>query len=366
MKQKRVIIPLFIILFMIILNVIAWNSTTFSDFYVAKIFPLIMTPFSFLTGLFPFSIGEFLIKLGIIVLIAGILLFIILMLAKKNSRRKILSFYGVAALWIATYIFSTLTTNFFILYHCTRFSDKYFQESEHNDEQLIELYNLLVKNANELSDDVERDENGFFVLSDKLSPNAKASLKNISDEYPLLSGYYPDAKAISSDYFMSQNSLLGIYFPFSLEANYNPAIYDINLPYTVSHEFAHLKGFIQEDEAGFIAYIACINSDSDDFRYSACINALEYVYNEMCRSGIDIYGEDINRIYESVDRDLFKYIPEEYWEENEEKEIISTETVEVISDFTIDTSLKLNGVDDGAKSYDRMVNLLLDYYFPAE
>ena len=173
MKQKRVIIPLFIILFMIILNVIAWNSTAFSDFYVAKIFPLIMTPFSFLTGLFPFSVGEFLIKLGIIVLITGILLFIILMLAKKNSRRKILSFYGVAALWIATYIFSTLTTNFFILYHCTRFSDKYFQESEHNDEQLIELYNLLVKNANEQTKAYIKEELKYDVAVKFIIANAK-------------------------------------------------------------------------------------------------------------------------------------------------------------------------------------------------
>ncbi len=366
MKRKRILIPIIIIVFMLILNIVAWISTAFSDFYVNKIFPVIMTPFSFLTGLFPFSVGELLIKIGLIALVIGIVLFIILMITKKFPRKKVISVYAVAILWIATYIFSSLTTNFFILYHCTRFSDKYFIENEHNDSQLIELYNIIVENANELSEKVQRDENGFFVLSDDLNSNAKSALKNISDEYPLLNGYYPNAKAISSDYFMSQNSLLGIYFPFSLEANYNPVTYDINLPNTICHEFAHLKGIIQEDEAGFLAFIACINSESNDFKYSAYINALEYVYNEMCNSGISIYSDDIVQINSNVDKDLFKFVPEQYWEENEDKEIISTETIEVISDFTIDTSLKLNGVEDGAKSYDRMVNLLLDYYFPSK
>ena len=361
--RKSIAIPIVIILIMILLNIIARCSNAFSDFYVEYIFPYIMTCFSFITGLFPFSVGELLIKIGIIAVILGIPSFIILMIFRKRSRKKTAIAYCTAALWILTFILSTETTNCFIMYQCTKFSEKYFSAGQHDTEQLVQLYNILAEKANELSEKVERDSSGMFKLTSDLNENAKKAMKNISGEYSQLEGFYPNAKAISSSFFMSQNNLLGIYFPFSLEANYNPDVYDINLPDTVCHEFAHLKGIIQEDEAGFIAFIACINSDNAEFQYSGCINALEYVHNEMYKQKIDMSSPNIVKVSDNVIKDGFVFVPEEYWEENKEKEIISTETVETISDFTSDTSLKLNGVEDGTKSYCRIVNLLLDYYF---
>lgn len=368
MKYKRFTIPIIIIFFMLILNIISWNSTAFSDFYVENIFPYIMTPFSFLTNLVPFSVGEMLIILGIILLIFGVLSFILLMIFKKGRRKKIASVYGTILLWIVTFVVSTETTNCFIMYHCTKFSDKYFTDSQHNDEQLAKLYSLLAHNTNELADKVQRDGNGLFRLSADLNSEAERAMKNIAEDYPLLKGFYPNAKPIMCDFFMSQQYLLGIYFPFSLESNYNPASCDINLPNTVCHEFSHLKGFIQEDEANFIAFIACTSSDNADFQYSGYINALEYVENEVFDAGIDLNSFDfeVEPPSPEVYADMFNFVPENYWEENESIEIIPTETVEAVSDFAADTSLKLNGVEDGIHSYCRLVNLLLDYYFPEQ
>ncbi len=71
-------------------------------------------------------------------------------------------------------------------------------------------------------------------------------------------------------------------------------------------------------------------------------------------------------MYEQVRKDWFRFLPDNYWEENEKKEIISTETVAAVSDAASDASMKLNGVEDSIASYIRIVNLLLDYYFPPE
>ena len=43
--------------------------------------------------------------------------------------------------------------------------------------------------------------------------------------------------------------------------------------------------------------------------------------------------------------------------------IISSKTVAEVSDKAMEASLRLNGVEDGKKSYGRMVDLLLNYYF---
>lgn len=361
--KKTIYVCLIILGIMAVINILAWLSTDFSDFYTAHIFPPIMAAFSAVSGFFHFSVGEVMLKILTALIIIIIPSFVILMIFRKKSRKKISLCYCTTVLVILTYILTTETMNCFIMYHCTKFSEKYFSSSQHNDKQLTELYKILIDKSNELSSDVTRDENGRFVLTADLCKTAKSAMRNISDTYPQLKGYYPDAKAIHSDFFMSQNSLLGIYFPFSFEANYNPATYDINLPNTVCHEYAHLKGIIQEDEAGFTAFIASVNSSSPEFQYSGYINALEYVYNQVYENKITSAYALTNTISDKVEADWFSFVPDNYWNDNKEKEIIPNKTVDTISNIASDTSLKLNGVEDGQKSYSRIVDLLLDYYF---
>lgn len=365
--KKRFILPLIILCIALLLNVIARLSTGFSDFYVMNIFPVISTPFIFLSGLLPFSLGEMMILLGIILLLVGVPLFIVLLIIKKHKRRIIATAFSSALLWIITFVFTTETLNCFIMYHCTPFSERYFPSSQsHNNDELTQLYELLINESNALAKEVQRDEKGCFVLSDDLMPTAEKAMKNASEKYPQLAGYYPDAKPVAFSFVMSQMSLLGIYFPFSLEANYNAHMCEINLPNTVCHEYAHLKGIIQEDEAGFIAFIASSQSESADFRYSGYLNALEYVHNQIYTNNVSDAFYLTDTISPEVKKDWFSFLPDDYWEENKEKEIISTETVDTISSVATDTSLKINGVSDGIESYNRMVTLLLDYYFPPE
>lgn len=365
--KKRYAIPIIISAVMILLNVIAVFSMKFADFYVMNIFPYISDIFSFISGIFPFSFGEVLIILGIILVLVGVPLFVILMVFGKSFRRKTCGIYSSAVLWILAFIMTTETLNCFIMYRCTPFSERYFTTSqEHTESELTELYGILIEECNSLSQEVQRDENGMFVLTADVDTCAKEAMKKAAEVYPQLKGYYPDAKPIKSSYFMSQSGLLGIYFPFTLEANYNNDMYKVNLPNTVCHEYAHLKGIIQEDEAGFIAFIASTASENADFRYSGYLDALEYVHNEVYNSNVEEAFALSETILPEVKNDWFRFVPTEYWEKNEEKEIISTETVDAVSDIATDTTLKINGVEDGIKSYSRIVNLLLDYYFSEE
>lgn len=365
--KKRYLIPLVILGVMLLLNAASWLSTEFSDFYVLKIFPYISAPFIFLSGLFPFSVGEILIILAVLFVIVGVPLFVVLLIFGRKLRRKTASFFGTAMLWILTFIITTETMNCFIMYHCTPFSERYFSgTAQHTRQELTDVYALLIEECNSLSQQVLRDENGFFLLSGDTVEEAKRAMENAAEEYSQLKGYYPRPKPISFSYLMSQMGILGVYFPFSMEANYNRDIYEVNLPNTLCHEYAHLKGIIQEDEAGFIAFIASTQSESADFRYSGYLNALEYVHNEIYESNISQAFYLTDTISPEVRNDWFRFVPENYWEENEEKEIISTETVDTISSGATDTTLKINGVEDGIESYTRIVNLILDYYYPPE
>ena len=364
--RKRYIIPILLITAMIIIHIIARLSTAFADFYVMKIFPVITNIFYFISGIFPFSLGEIMIIAALILLIIGIPLTIILLIVKKNSRRKLSGVFFTVTLWILAYITVTENMNCFIMYQCTPFSQRYLSSKEHPRSELIALYSALIDKTNELALEVPRDKDDRFCITADVDSEAKKAMKKAAEKYPQLKGYYPDAKPVLFSYFMSQSNLSGIYFPFSLEANYNDDMVKNNLPATICHEYSHLKGIIQEDEANFIAFIATTGSDNTEFRYCGYLEALEYVHNQIYDTEITEAYYLTDNISEKVRRDWFRFMPDNYWEENKKKEILPTDTVSTFSESAIDTNIKLNGREEGIDTYSYMVDLLLDYYFPAE
>ncbi|MDE7137776.1 MAG: DUF3810 domain-containing protein, partial [Ruminococcus sp.] len=267
--KKRYSVLLAICLIMLLINILARIFTPFADFYTEKIFPFITNPFSFISGIFPFSFGEILIILAVILVFIGIPLTVILLIFGKNFRRKTAGTACLIYLSVFTFILSTETLNCFVMYQCTPFAEKYLSPSGHTRTQLTELYSLLIDNANTLAKQVPRDSMNCFEYNGDVNKEARKAMKKAGETFPQLKGYYPKAKPIQFSYFMSQSHLSGIYFPFSLEANYNDDMCRTNLPETVCHEFSHLKGFIQEDEASFIAFYATTQcSDDISFQYS--------------------------------------------------------------------------------------------------
>lgn len=364
--KKRYLIPLIIIAFSALMTVSGRLSAGFADFYSDYIFPYISTPFVFISGLLPVSLGEIMIITAIILFGLGIPAMIITLIFGKKFRAKTLTVSLSTVLWIFAFICCTESLNCFSLYGCTKFSERFFTEKEHNNDELKQLYSLLIDETNKLALQVPRDENNRFTLTINVADECRKAMKKASEQYPQLKGYYPKPKPIMFSYFMSQTGTSGMYFPFSMEATYNNDMVPELLPEVICHEYAHLKGFMQEDEANFISFIATLGSDSPEVQYSGYLDALEYVHNQIYKNEIVSGYELTEKISAEVKNDWFRFLPENYWEENEEKEIIPTETVETISDTASDTSMKLNGVEDGIASYSRMVDLLLDYYFPPE
>lgn len=349
----------------VILNITAWLSEGFCNWYTEHVFPIWIKTYGRLTSLFPFSVGEKMIIIALIGVPLSILLLIILLIIKKGRRKKVLRVYGFTYLWIIAFVIVTETLNCFILYHCFTFGKLYdIPEKEHTTAQLEQLCEELITKTNELAVQVERDDNGQFVLTADLNETAKESMRNLSDEFPRLGGYYVTPKSINHSYFMSRQYLMGIYFPFSAEANYNRLMYQSNMPETVCHELAHTKGFIQEDEANFIAYLACIRSDNVEYQYSGYLSALKYVINKVEEYSTDEKKSELGQMISAqVAADYWGN--SDYWKSVQEDDsgLVSSETVAKISDKAMETSLKLNGVEDGKKSYGRMVDLLLNYYY---
>ena len=357
-KSKKLLI---IKLSILILNILSWNSSTFSDWYIDKILPLWINTYSRFISLFPISVGEKLIILGILLLIVGIIIFLLGFFKSgrlKSLRRK----YWNTLSWILIFVLLIQTLNCFILYHASTFESKYFNAKDnYGFEELANLREHIVGKLNSLSTQFERNSNGEIIYNGDMYSECIKSMKNLGKKYPSLSGYYPQPKKILFSSFMSQQYLSGIFFPFTLEANYNTDMYITNMPFTICHELAHLKGYIYEDEANFIAFMACINSDNLFFQYSGYLNVLNYVSKDFRKNASEEEWNSRTLVTEEVAADNI-FLTASAWDKVNTSSPFNTETVEAISNKFLDSNLKLNGIKDGIESYNRVVQLLIYYY----
>lgn len=359
----------------ILINVLAWNSTAFCDWYVKHIFPLWVGSYGRLTSLFPFSVGEVMLVLAVVLLVllffvglAAIICKLVFLCKGKRKQKlpKWIRAYSFSVLVIFTCVGLVMTSNCFVLYHGSSFPQKYMEKTldkQYKLSELTELRNMVVTECNRLSKLVERDEHGNVIYSGNIEEQAIKEMQRLGEIYPQLAGYYPTPKGFYFSGFFSQQKMKGYYFPFSMEANYNTKMYVTNMPSTVCHELSHVKGFIQEDEANFIAYLACTGSDDIFFQYSGYLGVLYYLdndYYEAIDENKAVYKSQV-RISQQV-RDDKVFLTPETWKEVEEKAVISTATVSKASKKFVETNLNLNGVTDGMVSYSRVVELLLEYY----
>ena len=398
----------------VLLNIIAWSSEAFCDWYIRYVFPVWVNTYGRLTGLFLFSVGEWLIVAGVFLVIAAVILMIasaFRWIIRRCRARHVdkqdecssashvtrpsvtrgrgrfdkfcCGFYTFFA-WVLLAILVLMTLNCTILYHATPFSEKYFATEKATDDvnentdtgniaetekstytlrDLTALRNMLVEKCNELSGQMQRTENGEIIYEGNMRKKAISDMQALGETYDALQGFYPMPKPLFFSDFVSQQYMLGYYFPFSMEANYNPVAYVTNLPVTMCHELAHLKGYIQEDEANFIGFLACISSDDLLFQYSGYLSVLNYVNNDF----YEAVGEDYERYMAEVqiDRQVYEdavFVRKEDWDRIEKEAVVDTEVVDAVSTGFVETSLKLNGVDDGMVAYSRVVGLLLQWY----
>ncbi len=338
----------------------AKRSSYFTENVLVKFFYHPWSLFlSTITGIFPFSLAEIIIIVGPLLLAILLIRFLIHSIKAKEDRYIVVG-KGILNIFCGVSIVLTLYTlgcgiNYY-RYPFSYYSGLTILES--SEDELYELCVSLALRANELRNSIPAvDESGVYdsTMSKKeLMLETKRAYQQISKDYPILSGRYPAAKPILCSRVMSRMELTGIFIPFTMEANVNVDIPDYSIASTVCHELAHLRGFMREDEANYIAYLVCTSSDNVELKYSGVMQALIVAGNELYDKNKERYRE-VRKLYnEGVYADLADNSA--YWSEFENTAISNTVTM------MNDTYLKANSQEDGVQSYGRMVDLLLAEY----
>ncbi|MDR1194733.1 MAG: DUF3810 domain-containing protein [Peptococcaceae bacterium] len=371
----------------VVLLLLACYIPGFGEWYARHIFPVFPYTLGRLFSPLPFSLLEFCLLAvllaalgGLVFLLTRLLIALVGLLRRRRwaarpsiGWKKILSRLLPRLFCGAGVVFLLLVLNCGINYHRDTFARQAgFDVGEYSPEELWQLYQLLTAEAEILRSETDSDETGGFRLSQGQSAASRAlslpaltaarplireaggSMTALSGDYPGLIKDYPNAKPVFFSRLMSRLQLAGLFSSFTMEANYNRDMPDQDIPFTLCHELAHVSGFAREEEANFIAYLACLRSDSPDFRYSARYHALSYVLNALSRQ---LTAEEYAAAYGALPAGLrrdFAYSAD-YWRRFRGK---TSEIYQRANDYF----LKANGQREGMRSYGRMVDLLLAYY----
>lgn len=323
-----------------------------------------------LTGWIPFSLAELIVVAGPIVILVLLIRQVVRAVRVKemdeegNSigmQRLVLLMTAVQnLLCLVAVIFFVYVIGCGVNYH--RYAANWYLGLTVQESSVEELSGLLTSLAQETSELraklTTEDENGVYELPMnvwKLGKEAKLAYENLAEVYPIFGGKYPAPKPVLFSRLMSHTEITGVFTCWTMEANVNVDISPYSIGSTMCHELAHLRGFMREDEANYIAIMACGASDSVDLQYSGKMLALIYVGNALYGKDADLYFEIYRKYYsEGVIRDL--HANNEYWDQFED-----TKVAEVANKVN-DTYLKANEQEDGVQSYGRVVDLLLAEY----
>lgn len=223
-------------------------------------------------------------------------------------------------------------------------------------QELKALCYTLAEDATQLRTQLQEDENGIMRLSQSDSATAqraKEAYDKMQERYPTLTAGYGPTKQLWLSQYLSYTKITGFFFPFTVEANVNNDVPDYSIPSTMCHELSHVRGYMREEEANFIAYLVCMSSGDQELMYSGTMLAFVHAGNALSGVSRADYTDVFRTLGEGVQRDI--KANSEYWAQFEGPVAQAASTMN-------DTYLKANGQQDGVKSYGKVTDLLLSYY----
>ena len=153
-----------------------------------------------------------------------------------------------------------------------------------------------------------------------------------------------------------KRSLLGRYFrwtaidgmtvPWFLEIIVNPDVLPVERPFVIAHEWAHLAGFADEDEANYIAWLTCVTGD-ELMQYSGWLAIYGHAVNGLSRADRRAIGETLTEGPRRDFADIVKRLQ------------LSQPVARTVARESYDAYLRANRVEGGIESYDRVIRLIL-------
>lgn len=334
-----------------------WTEQAFSS----TAYPVLSTAVGFLPSLVDFSVAEWLSGAFLLFCLAYAAYYVRKAVIDKDERGMTIYRGTMGAIAIACTVYFAFTFLCGLNYYRCTFSSYTGYDVEQVGADPAQRQEELAQLCSSLSDDLGQERTLLGEDADLFAAQpgefeayahkAVAAVQGLAQEYPVLQRpLYSPPKPVALSGLMSDAGIGGMFFPFTMESNVNAIEPFFTTPANMAHELAHQCGFMREDEANFIAYLACKESDDALMRYSGLLLAYDNAMGALRSADPERAAEIASGLAEPVRRDLAERA--EHWAQYEGP-------VQDVSNAANDAYLKANNQSDGMQSYGRMVDLLL-------
>lgn len=330
--------------------------------YTTRIYPIIGSFLSPISGLFPFAVGDIFIALSIVWVFFYPIYEIkwrkqlakrfFFLAAKRGCYPKKKTVFGRVAeylLWVYAWFYIAWGLNYSQPNIYCRTGMKPVEVSEAKFREFAYRYadsiNSLSEEFNGMVDDGLKNRVRDAVLKGYNEIGAKEGINAPFNQHP-------HAKTMLFTPLSSMSGVTGSMGPFFCEFTLNGDIRPHDYPAIYAHEFAHLLGIANEGEANFYSYIVCTASSDKAVKFSGYY----HIFFHVLRNVFDILGEkEGEKFLKYIRPEIIQLAKSDrnYWLSKRCK------VLDAAQDFIFDLYLRGNHVAEGRKSYSGVVGLIL-------
>ena len=321
--------------------------------YTTRIYPVIGTLLSPISGIFPFAVGDIFIALSIT--------WVILYPIYEIGLRKKRVFGRVAEylLWVYAWFYIAWGLNYSQPNIYYRIGMKPVEVSKAKFKKFAYQYaDSLNALSNASLSNARKSISPDSIVDDALKNRVRDAVLKEYNKIGYREGInkpfnqHPHAKTMVFTPLSSMAGVTGSMGPFFCEFTLNGDILAHDYPATYAHEFAHFLGVANEGEANFYSYIVCTASADKQVRFSGYYHIFFHVLNNV----YDILGEkEGERFLKHIRPEIIQRARNDrhYWLSKRCK------ALDAAQDLIFELYLRGNHVAEGRKSYSGVIGLIL-------
>ena len=321
--------------------------------YTTRIYPVIGTLLSPISGFFPFAVGDIFIALSI----AWVILYPIYEIGLRKKR-----VFGRVAeylLWVYAWFYIAWGLNYSQPNIYYRIGMKPVEVSKAKFKKFAYQYaDSLNALSNASLSNARKSISPDSIVDDGLKNRVRDAVLKEYNKIGYREGInrpfnqHPHAKTMVFTPLSSMAGVTGSMGPFFCEFTLNGDILAHDYPATYAHEFAHFLGVANEGEANFYSYIVCTASADKQVRFSGYYHIFFHVLNNV----YDILGEkEGERFLKHIRPEIIQRARNDryYWLSKRCK------ALDAAQDVIFELYLRGNHVAEGRKSYSGVIGLIL-------
>lgn len=327
-----------------VMYVVPWPVWVIEHGYARTVYPRIQRVVTSASNQAPFAV----IDAGLVVLAVFLLTLLVRLIRGGRDRGWISAVWemarrvvrGAAALALVFLVFWGLNYRRQALEDTLSPGSPVAQTSE----AVTELARAAAAGANRLRPAAQSQPDAYSAIAARLEPAFQHAMQRLGLT-PLSVAGRPKVSRVLTPFFTAAG-VNGMVNPLVLESIVHPDLLPFERPMVLAHEWAHLAGFADEADASAVAWAACVTGDAG-LAYSAHMFVMletasqvpSAVWREI-RAGLEPgVVEDLAALARRLTR---------------QQPVVRDNAFRVYDHY-----LKSNQVDDGVRSYGRVVRVLL-------